>query len=105
MNSSDRIVHLKLGDEIFLRLKELIESGHLKPGERVPSERELARRYGVGRGVVRDAMQALARSGFISISHGARTAVLAPDISQLALQMHVAVESLAIQTMDYEEHL
>ncbi|MDM9625081.1 GntR family transcriptional regulator [Rhizobium sp. S152] len=105
MTSNDQIVHLKLGDEIFARLKQLINNGSLKPGDKIPSERELTRRYGVGRGVVRDAIQALARAGLISISQGKRTTVSTTDMSQLTNELRSATETLVNRVQHYEEHV
>jgi len=57
---SEPIVRKKLSDEVFARLKHMIETGELKAGDDMPSERELMERYGVGRPAIREAMQALA---------------------------------------------
>ena len=46
---SDPIVRRKLSDEVFDRLKSLITSGELQPGDAMPSERDLMERFGVGR--------------------------------------------------------
>ncbi len=46
MNHSEPIVRRKLSDEVFLRLKALITSGELQPGDDMPSERELMERFG-----------------------------------------------------------
>ncbi len=73
--SSDLIVRRKLSDEVFDRLKAMITSGELQPGDAMPSERDLMERYGVGRPAIREAMQALANLGLIAISHGERARV------------------------------
>jgi DNA-binding FadR family transcriptional regulator len=73
---TERIVRKKLSDEVFSRLKQLIESGELKAGDDMPSERELMERFGVGRPAIREAMQALAGKGLVEISHGERAKVL-----------------------------
>jgi GntR family transcriptional repressor for pyruvate dehydrogenase complex len=49
----------KPSDIILRQIRELIVSGIFKPDERLPSERELAERFGVGRGHVREAIKRL----------------------------------------------
>ena len=73
---SEPIVRKKLSDEVFARLKHMIETGELKAGDDMPSERELMERYGVGRPAIREAMQALAGKGLVEISQGERAKVL-----------------------------
>src|SRR5687767_2162620 len=69
---TEQIVRRKLSDEVFARLKAMITSGELQPGDEMPSERELMERFGVGRPAIREAMQALAGMGLVVISHGER---------------------------------
>ena len=57
-------------EEISSKIKELVFKGLLKPGDKLPSENELARQYGVGRQTVREALRVLEISGFISIQKG-----------------------------------
>ncbi len=58
--ASEPIPRRKLSDEVFDRLKRMIMSGEARPGQTLPSERELMDRFGVGRPAIREAMQALA---------------------------------------------
>ncbi len=69
------IIRQKLSDQVFDRLWEMIESGELAPGDAMPSERALMERFAVGRPAVREAMQAMANKGLITISHGERSRV------------------------------
>ena len=64
---SEPIIRRKLSDEVFARLKALIETGELQPGDEMPSERMLMERFQVGRPAIREAMQALANMGLIEI--------------------------------------
>src|SRR5690606_10189927 len=71
----------------YLQLKRLLtqglQAGEWKPGEAIPSEMELARRYGVSQGTVRKAIDELAaenlvarrqgRGTFVATHHEART--------------------------------
>jgi GntR family phosphonate transport system transcriptional regulator len=52
-----------------------IASGQIRPGDRIPTEQELARRFGVHRHTVRRAMTALAQRGLIRIEQGRGTFV------------------------------
>ncbi len=76
MDDSDgKIVRMKLSDQVFERLRELVASGELAAGDVVPSERVLMERFGVGRPAVREALQAMQSKGLITITHGGRSRV------------------------------
>jgi DNA-binding GntR family transcriptional regulator len=47
-----------------------ISSGELAPGQRVPSEAELMRRYGVSRGTARQGLALLEAAGLVRAVHG-----------------------------------
>lgn len=74
-DGTDRIVRTKLSDQVYFRLREMIASGDLKPGDAMPSERDLMERFGVGRPAVREALQSMHTLGLITISHGERSRV------------------------------
>lgn len=52
-------------EEVSSKIKNLIFDGTLKPGDRLPSESELAVQFGVGRQTLREALRILELSGFI----------------------------------------
>jgi len=62
-------------DEIFGALHDLIISGELKPGDRLPSQRELARRLEVSRSTLREAIHKLIALGFLAPKQGVGTIV------------------------------
>jgi GntR family transcriptional repressor for pyruvate dehydrogenase complex len=55
-------------DKIILQLKQLMTSGQLKPGDRLPAERQLAEKLGVGRSYVREAILKLEFYGLLKTS-------------------------------------
>jgi GntR family transcriptional repressor for pyruvate dehydrogenase complex len=52
-------------DKIIKQIRGLISSGQLNPGDKLPSERELAERFAVGRSYVRDAIRKLEFYGIL----------------------------------------
>src|ERR687883_317039 len=64
-------------EQIAERLAADIRSGLLAPGERLPSERELARSLEVSRASVREAIAALQVQGVVETRPGAGTFVVA----------------------------
>jgi GntR family transcriptional repressor for pyruvate dehydrogenase complex len=50
---------------IIEQIRRLITQGTLKPGTKLPSERALAERFGVGRGYIREALQKLEFYGIL----------------------------------------
>ncbi|NVO28962.1 transcriptional regulator NanR [Donghicola sp. C2-DW-16] len=83
---TDKIVRRKLSDQVLDKLREMILSHELRPGDFMPSERALMERFGVGRPAVREALQSLHNSGLISINHGERSRVNAIDASTVLSQ-------------------
>lgn len=82
-----------------------ILSGELRPGDRLPSERELMREAGTGRPAVREALQTLERAGLIRIAHGARASVAAPSSRAVLDQIEHSARHLIRASPDNLEHL
>jgi len=59
--------------ETFWQIHRMIEEAGLQPGDRLPSERELAERLQVGRSSVREALRALELLGLIETRRGEGT--------------------------------
>ncbi len=57
-------------EEISSNIKSLIFAGALKPGDRLPSEIELAKQYKVGRQTIREAFRILELSGLLTVQKG-----------------------------------
>ena len=71
-----------LHHQVYLHLKSSLDGGELQPGDRVPSERALAARYGCSVITVRRALDELAREQRIERTRGRGTFVLAPRLER-----------------------
>jgi GntR family transcriptional repressor for pyruvate dehydrogenase complex len=65
----------RLYEQIVEQIETRILSGELKPGDKLPTERELAEQFGVSRTAVREAVKALIRAGLIEAHPGRGTFV------------------------------
>ena len=69
----------KRADEIAEHIERAISTGEFKEGASMPSEKELAERFGVGRPSVRQALFTLQQQGLVEITSGTRARVTAPS--------------------------
>ena len=60
----------KVSDEVFEQIKAMIASGNWKPGDKLPSEKELTELFGVSRVTIREALKKLASYNIIETSQG-----------------------------------
>lgn len=102
---TERIIRRKLSDEVLERLLRLISDGDLKPGDVMPSERELMERFGVGRPAIREAMQSLANMGLVTISHGERARVQELTAQSILKQVDLSAHIILSRSSDSLEHL
>ena len=70
-------------DKIIRQIRELITSGQLNPGDKLPPERKLAEKLGVGRSNVRDAIKKLEFYGILKTLPQSGTIVAGMGITAL----------------------
>ena len=70
----------KVYKEIAEKIRKNIIRGYLKVGDRLPSEIELSKSFGVSRQTLRRAIDDLIKDGFIERKHGSGTYVTSPKI-------------------------
>ena len=70
----------RLPDEVAVSIIGAIEGGQLMPGDQLPTEAELSKRFGVARTVVREAISLLRYDGMVDSRRG--TGVFVMDASQ-----------------------
>ncbi|MBC7589110.1 MAG: FadR family transcriptional regulator, partial [Chitinophagaceae bacterium] len=70
-------------DKTIRQIKQLISSGQLKPGDKLPAERILAERFAVSRGYIREAIMKLEFFGLLKTSPQSGTYVAGLSIKIL----------------------
>jgi Transcriptional regulators len=60
----------RLFNDVCIAIRRRIANGSLRPGDKLPSERELAEEFEVGRPVIREALRALEEAGILEFKRG-----------------------------------
>lgn len=79
-------------------IRELIGSGELRPGERLPSERELAQRFGASRSSLRPVMKILETVGAISqrVGDGSYLSADGTNLLDLPLSLLILLDGVSL---------
>ena len=107
LSSVVRVKSTKVYEAVVLQIQALIAQGKLLPGEKLPPERELAERFGVGRNSVREAVRQLELLGLVEVRQGEGTFisratidnVIAPFVSVLVQNPNLYGEILDFRKM------
>ena len=86
-------------DIIIKQIRSLIESGQLKAGDRLPSERKLAERFGVSRAHVRTAIQKLEFYGILNTLPQSGTVVAGIGLTAL---VGLITDVLQLEKSDFD---
>ncbi len=81
----------RLYQEVVDYVQQQIFSGELRPGDRLPPERQLVQQFGISRTAVREALRSLAAKGLVDSQVGRGTFVRRPTPDQLALQFQMVL--------------
>ena len=95
----------KLAELVQSRLLAVIQAENLRPGDLLPSERELMQSYAVGRPSVREAMQNLQRMGLIEINHGERPRMATPSFDRMVSSMSETMRHVLVNSSTTLDHL
>lgn len=95
----------RISEIIVEQIRELMRQGQLKPGDRLPPERDLCERFGVSRVTVREALRMLESSGLVQIRVGARGGafVTAPSSDRVGEGLTDMLTLSAISAADVTE--
>lgn len=95
----------RISEMIVEQIRVLMRQGQLKPGDRLPPERDLCERFGVSRVTVREALRMLESSGLVQIRVGARGGafVTAPTSDRVGAGLTDMLTLSAISAADVTE--
>jgi DNA-binding FadR family transcriptional regulator len=79
-------------DDVVNGVKRMILEGELRPGERLPVEKDLAEALGVSRGSLREGVRALSILGVLDTRQGDGTYVTSLDVTRLLAPMGFVVD-------------
>jgi GntR family transcriptional repressor for pyruvate dehydrogenase complex len=90
-----------LSDAIVDQLTGLISRGVLKPGERLPSEKELCLKFGVGRTTIREALRSMAVMGILNgrVGEGTFVSVDGQKYLEKALQWGLLIDRKSVNDL------
>lgn len=94
-----------VSDLIARRILEVIRSERLRPGDRLPPERELAAMLGTSRPSLREALQAIKARGWVDIRHGSGVFVADPATTRSLREALLAEEVSLRELFDMREVL
>src|SRR5207248_832916 len=88
---------------VVMKLREMIHQGELRPGDRLPPERDLAKMFGVSRPTLRAAIRSLAAVGALQSRQGAGTFVVkaeaSPSLDSSSLRLMAALHGFTSAEM------
>lgn len=95
------IVRRPLYDQIVQHIEQQVMRNQLRPGDRLPPERDLSQRFRVSRTVVREAIKALHEKGLVGIRPGSGTYIV-PVEGQAVLDsmtLYVKTQRVALHNL------
>jgi len=80
----------RISDAVFQQLKKTILSKDLRPGDKLPAEKDLSEQFQVSRVAVKEAIRSLESTGFVEIRQGSNGGAYVTDLKfeQLANACH-----------------
>ena len=88
--TAEKLIPVRFSEQIASRIDSLILSSEFKPGDKLPSERELAESFGVSRSAIREALKLLAERGLVKPRMGQGTFVCDPGVDNVISSLTVA---------------
>jgi GntR family transcriptional repressor for pyruvate dehydrogenase complex len=88
-------------EQVVIQVREMIRAGTLRPGDRLPSEREFAKRLGISRASLRAGLRFLSAIGVLTSRHGSGSYIAdgPPALDSEPLHMLAALHGFTTEKM------
>ena len=96
-----RVTKISISEEIAKQIMDLIASGDLAPGERLPAERDLCQRFGASRTSLREALRCLSIVGVLNarVKEGTSVALDGRKFLRRIMEWRLITEKHDIQNL------
>ncbi len=89
-----KIKHITVTEQVSKQIQDMITSGRFKPGDKLPTQKELEEMMGVSRPTLREAISRLISAGIIEARQGQGYYVTGPNLNV----------NIRAQLIQYDEH-
>src|SRR5712671_3615281 len=88
-------------EQVVIQVRDMIRDGTLRPGDRLPPEREFAKRLGISRASLRAGIRFLAAMGVLTSRHGSGTYIAngPPVLDSEPLRMLAALHGFTYEEL------
>ena len=93
----------KIPDEVYKQIVSMISSGQLKPGQKLPPEREMASDLGISRQSIREALYRAETMGLIEVRQGEGSFVLSSVLESLKPPLTILLEEEVERIFEFLE--
>ena len=90
---------MSVTDEAILKIRDLIASGRINPGDRLPPEQELATSLGISRSSLRETVKALSQAKVLDVRRGDGTYVTSLEPRLLLSGLSFAIDLMGDRTL------
>lgn len=78
----------RISDEVTQQIRARVAAGELRPGDKLPAERDMAEMFGVSRGAVREGLRALEHAGLVQLLQGTKGGAFITEGDSSAIGEH-----------------
>lgn len=99
----EKPIQIRFSEQIASQVESLILGEQLRPGDKLPSERQLAIQFGVSRTAIRESIRLLEERGLVEALDGRGAYVTAPKLENAFSSLHLAYHLQDCSASDLHE--